>query len=745
MGWPTGRGSPTVRAVPSDLPDDATHDPTDQPEADLDDLDDFDDDLDDFDDLAGLSWPTFEERAPMVAAAIAELADGPLLTTTLVRRLSDAGVLAPYGTDDPDELLDAVEEDLLCEIGLWVWRQLTASAAQILDRRTFTHRLTAAEHAAGILQMTPDLSHLDLDLGDDDDMVLTTGGVANLVEQSTLEGGTITVIEGPDGWLAGLEPGELLGLTWIDGELAVAAVEPDTLGDGRAEAETLAHMVRRYLRPGHGTEVFPAVADLLVASAAVDNPALEAGDGLDPAVPSGLFRQPVPPLGELLADAGFRCDRGWVGPQDEEWKTPIIRLLGARRERLAANYGFSSCCHAAFDEVERAWNAFTTQGAGHTVSPDPAWEALDLRSAARALGHDPVAEAFGAWTLDGSAPAGPILAAFADALLEVATGRAAAGPHHLAAIAAEVAGEVDDAAQHLRAALAADEEHLSSAAVLSLHALMRGDLDQATRLRRRLDEPDDPQLAWLEAVRPKAASGVGRNEPCPCGSGKRFKQCCLRDPKPDPRHVTDVVTRKLAIFGGRRVGRSSLVGLATSAWSIDSGTMDDLVALTNDPFIIDLWLWDHAVAEPFLEIWGPVLPSTERELTERWLDTPRRLWQVERVDPTDGLTLRELGQEGSVVVLDTPITIDLEPGELVLARFVEVGDHPQLAGSAVPVPPDDRDLVAALLDSGADCDTWARWYGGFLPDDEDEEDEDEDDELDGEDDDDQPTGGLPRP
>jgi len=22
--------------------------------------------------------------------------------------------------------------------------------------------------------------------------------------------------------------------------------------------------------------------------------------------------------------------------------------------------------------------------------------------------------------------------------------------------------------------------------------------------------------------------GVGRNDPCPCGSGKRFKKCCLQ-------------------------------------------------------------------------------------------------------------------------------------------------------------------------------------------------------------------------
>ncbi|MEW6759152.1 MAG: SEC-C metal-binding domain-containing protein, partial [Acidobacteriota bacterium] len=30
-------------------------------------------------------------------------------------------------------------------------------------------------------------------------------------------------------------------------------------------------------------------------------------------------------------------------------------------------------------------------------------------------------------------------------------------------------------------------------------------------------------------------TGPGRNDPCPCGSGKKFKKCCLgKDPQPPP-------------------------------------------------------------------------------------------------------------------------------------------------------------------------------------------------------------------
>jgi SEC-C motif len=52
------------------------------------------------------------------------------------------------------------------------------------------------------------------------------------------------------------------------------------------------------------------------------------------------------------------------------------------------------------------------------------------------------------------------------------------------------------------------------------------------------EEPLDEMVDFLEADGRKAASQkplpirrggakVGRNDPCPCGSGKKYKQCCL--------------------------------------------------------------------------------------------------------------------------------------------------------------------------------------------------------------------------
>jgi serine-type anaerobic sulfatase-maturating enzyme len=54
-----------------------------------------------------------------------------------------------------------------------------------------------------------------------------------------------------------------------------------------------------------------------------------------------------------------------------------------------------------------------------------------------------------------------------------------------------------------------------------------GELDEMAAEIRRQREADD--RARREARRRRfAATGVGRNDPCPCGSGRKFKQCCGR-------------------------------------------------------------------------------------------------------------------------------------------------------------------------------------------------------------------------
>ena len=64
-----------------------------------------------------------------------------------------------------------------------------------------------------------------------------------------------------------------------------------------------------------------------------------------------------------------------------------------------------------------------------------------------------------------------------------------------------------------------------------LEPLARAGGDTAARvmdvLRKPLPDGDGDDPAAEDPV--TRGSRVGRNEPCPCGSGRKYKRCCLPD------------------------------------------------------------------------------------------------------------------------------------------------------------------------------------------------------------------------
>jgi uncharacterized protein YchJ len=52
------------------------------------------------------------------------------------------------------------------------------------------------------------------------------------------------------------------------------------------------------------------------------------------------------------------------------------------------------------------------------------------------------------------------------------------------------------------------------------------------RLKRELREAKEEslrrQLAEKQSQQESTSKKIGRNDPCPCGSGKKFKKCCIK-------------------------------------------------------------------------------------------------------------------------------------------------------------------------------------------------------------------------
>ena len=58
-------------------------------------------------------------------------------------------------------------------------------------------------------------------------------------------------------------------------------------------------------------------------------------------------------------------------------------------------------------------------------------------------------------------------------------------------------------------------------------ARLLGKLNRVKKLIRRTLRESDPDAKTSDTIL-RNVPRVGRNNPCPCGSGRKFKQCCLR-------------------------------------------------------------------------------------------------------------------------------------------------------------------------------------------------------------------------
>lgn len=623
------------------------------------------------------------ERTSLQDAVDGWLAEGPLSVKELAERAVSAGLVPPDVDDEGVGPEDHVEWLLERSDAYWSARAHTDDEVVVLARTftetgmTFTHRVTEEELAAEALDEMPDLSvvlwecrrGLPLDDG--------TGRVE--IDDSEMSKPRLT---GPPDWIEAVKPGDLLVFCRTDGVLSVEVIDEEQLDDGTAEMEALTETAPVWIGDGRGSEELPVVMEALAREPT-------------------LFRSPVPPVGELLEAIGLeRRGHEW-GWADEEWKTrqesfrdhdPAVRRL----------YGFDRCCDRAYERITEAWHAHTTG------------DAVDGRAAADDLGHGSVIAAF----VHAHADTPTMLIQFATALTETASGRHAAPALTLLGLAHLRALDPEQAYETLGAAVRADPDFPAAAGALALLELDRGNLSRAHTLAVR-DDVDPGLVEWIgnererqAALRPTAA----RNDPCPCGSGKKFKRCCAIGGRLPLAQRVPFVLGRMAHYASGPEGHDTLFGLALSA----AGRHDDVVGaisrFLHEPFLVDVAIHEGGLGDAYADQRGPLLADDEVALIEQVLDEPRRLWEITAVEQGESLTLRDTGSGDEVAVVEHAGSEGREPGELMLVRATTVEGEAMLFGTPLLVPLRERDRVLRMLDGYVDADGLAMWFGSlFLP------------------------------
>ncbi len=107
-----------------------------------------------------------------------------------------------------------------------------------------------------------------------------------------------------------------------------------------------------------------------------------------------------------------------------------------------------------------------------------------------------------------------------------------------------------------------------------------------------------------------APSRIPRNRPCPCGSGRKHKACCLpRLRHPLPARAPLVYTR-IAEYAQRPAN--------SSCYDAYLGLCANVVPL----LALDPAIFEGGLLRRYLDARGHLLPDDERALAEAWRTTP---------------------------------------------------------------------------------------------------------------------------
>ncbi|MGH7321089.1 MAG: YecA family protein [Candidatus Rokuibacteriota bacterium] len=181
-------------------------------------------------------------------------------------------------------------------------------------------------------------------------------------------------------------------------------------------------------------------------------------------------------------------------------------------------------------------------------------------------------------------------------------------------------------------------------------------------------------------------SAVGRNDPCPCGSGRKFKKCCLgrgaEAPGAYTREERQSALERLARFTARGEFAESRAVAEALFWGewLDRHSADDLkraMALEESRVASEEWFaFDFRLGsggtpvDLLLEREGDRLRSGERRYLGRMGASELRPYEVVRVRPEEGLDLRDLWTRQTIRVRERLGTRQLVRFDLVVARIV---------------------------------------------------------------------------
>jgi hypothetical protein len=474
---------------------------------------------------------------------------------------------------------------------------------------------------------------------------------------------------GPVGWLDPYRAGELLRLRLRDGHIEMGVTRPSAEPSRWVDEVHVAGVVAaedaldRY--PESADHEAPT-ADLaqLIAELLLASPELGAA--------------PLPPLRPVLREVGCEVFGGRVGVRGVTWDLARVRSLG-RAETVAAI---------------RVLRALLTWD-GHDAPAVP--ELLGRLTTAEEVVRYVADEVERRTVVEGVSLTGPL-----DRLRAAARGSAErAAVTLLRARAAEGAADSVTAERLVHQALADQPRLVPALMDAGEYAACRGDLRAADGYLRRVDHSVAGSL--LKAVRSvlDEPAMTGRNQPCPCGSGRKYKVCCLAS---EARPLTVRAPLLYALLGmyAQRAPSADLLSLLITR---SAGNPHSVF------LCVDLVVRHHGFTDRFLRARGGWLRGDERDLVAQWEKIPIGLYEIREVRRGVGVTMRSLPGGTPFFQRDRLFSTSVRRLDLLCGRLLTDGSRLRVLAAPAYLPRDLRQQALELFATDPSAEQIAMFFG----------------------------------
>ncbi len=472
----------------------------------------------------------------------------------------------------------------------------------------------------------------------------------------------------PPGWLAatGVRAGGFLQLR-LDGDVVRGSATESAPEASPGVCAALADAVRSRAdrRPGGSAIALDALTEAFLT-----NPVLRGAV--------------LPPLSEWIETAGLVRRGRLIAPLGFDFEAERIRQSV---EDAAAAHSLSDPETRAYADLVIAWE--TWRSAGDEVDRGA------MERAASALESISVATAFVEENCD--ADVTEEMVSFGEALVEAVRGRHRASPAWLVAQALSVAGRTDRFEEWIEVALGFDDEHPLALYDKAWFEFDRGEARRAKALLTRLGmDSSFHDVAILDAALPSSRPAVGRNDPCPCGSGRKYKRCHLGLEEVPLVDRLTWLYRKANWWLERR-HRAEVEMMAFLRAGGSGMSPGDLIE--SDPLIADAVLAEGGRFAEWLDERGSLLPSDEALLAAQWALVERSVFEVTDVRPDEAMTVRDV-RTGDVTEVEERLgTHGMRPRTYILARPLPTGaDTHQFFGGITLVPDAMLEQFIEVLD-----------------------------------------------